>query len=102
MAIDINSLATRGWTRAVAAATNVTSGAACRIMGIMVTAATDAASVKVVNALTDTGTDFFLVKAPIQTTTYVSFAPQGTRFGTGLTIAETGTTPDIAVLYIIE
>ena len=99
--LALNDLQSRGWQRAVADGTDLTGGIAWRIMGVLVTAAANAASVTVYNAATAAGTDLIAVKAPIQTTRFVSFGPQGTRF-TAATIVSTGTAETFVVFYIAE
>jgi len=100
--IDINSLHSRGWSRAVAAATDITSGADCRVMGILCTGGSGAGVCSVYNAATAAGADLIVVKAAIGDSSYISCGPNGTPFYTGLSTTISGTGASFVVFYITE
>lgn len=101
MALTYNDLRTKGLKYATAGA-DITSGGACRVMGILVSGGAGAGSVQVYNATATSGTDVIQVNVLANDSTYVSFAPNGVYFDTGLSLEETGTPDDGVVFYIAE
>jgi len=100
MSLSYNDLATAARSKAVAAATDI-ADAPLRVFSLAVTAGTDAASVTAHDGVTAAG-DSVTVKAILETTAQINFGPQGVRFTTGLSVTESGTTPEIIVTYISE
>lgn len=96
MSLSSGDLATRGLVKYNLTATtgnDITSGAAFRIMKISITPATTAVATFVVaNAATVTGTDLIHLQAAVNGTSVVlDLAPNGIKFGTGMSYTLTGT-----------
>lgn len=83
------------------AANNVTSGGALRIYSIEVSAATDAAQVRVYNALTATGTPVEL-EVPAGSSRQMWFDAPGFYHGTGLSVAIPVAVTFAQITYALE
>ena len=80
---NVNAVSSQAWTMAVADATDVTSGLACRIHAVLLTGGVDAATLILYDAATATGTDLFELDAAITTSVFINLGQNGTRFDTG-------------------
>lgn len=81
----------------IAADTNAALPAGTIIRGVSLMAGSDASSVKLYDAATVTGTDFFGMNALTSDNKYVPFPPLGKKVNTGVSVDITGTG---AVAYI--
>ena len=103
--ISANDLMTKARSYAIADATNITSGAACRVMSIAISASTDACDLSVYNATTAAGADLVYIKVLANRSNQFNYEPNGVRFDTGLSIASgpgTAVPDSICVTYITE
>ena len=99
MSLSLNDIQTRPWTRAVATGSAVVTGPV-RLMAMSLTHTAAAGSMIAYNNTAQSGTDLVQLRCVADTTAFVTFGPNGTLFGTGLSITIAAGAG--AVFYIAE